>query len=154
MEAAITKETEQQKYITQQHWVVLLTPLFWALLSLIVFIKFNELWLFGFILAAFAIVTGFISAMTYVSAKFIITDENVYLRSGLFRMRQVRLALNEIQHVYAERTLLGRMLDYGMVIIVDDKQQDSKLKKVVKPRHFVSVLEKLIKEEEPDFGDQ
>ena len=153
METAAASDVEHQLYCAEQHWIVLLTPLLWALFSLIVFIKLEKMWMFGLILAAFAIGTGLINAITYLSAKFIITDHFVYLRSGLLRPRQVRLPLIEIHSAHVERSLLGRFMDYGMVIITDTKQEVSKLSKVDKPKHFVDVLERIVTDSEPDFGD-
>jgi len=152
MESAAS-DVEYQLYCGEQHWIVLLTPLFWALLSLFVFLQLEKMWMFGFVLAVFAAVTGVISAMTYVSAKFIITDHCVYLRSGLLRQRQVALPLIEIHSAHVERTMLGRLMDYGAIIVTDTKQQTSKLSKVDKPQHFVDVLERIVTNAEPDFGD-
>ena len=144
-----TTKEEQEFYRAEQHWIVLVQPVLWAFASLIVFIRWDDLRLFGFVLAIFAVVTAVIATFTYASARFIITDQCVHLYSGLFRGRCVRLPLTEITGAHVERTLLGRILDYGLVIITDDKKQTSQLKKVAVPRRFVENLEQRVNAEEP-----
>ena len=60
---------------------------------------------------------GFVVWLQWNSASLTVTDQRVILEEGIFQRNSKVMPLDRVQDVSTKQTLLGRMLDYGLVEI-------------------------------------
>ena len=114
------------------------TPYFKTSLHWIVFVRFGFLALLVFLFAAipFAIavqaVTGselgwFVlplpaflllpPALAFASSELVITDRRVLIKTGIVRRQSVEMFISKVESIAVDQGFLGRIFDYGTVII-------------------------------------
>jgi uncharacterized membrane protein YdbT with pleckstrin-like domain len=113
----ISGETVQ--YRTGFHSVVLVAPtiagLFLGFLSLAAFLSGNAgIGVWVLLVAALIVASAFLRRS---SAEFAVTNKRVILKAGFMRRRSIELLINKIESIAVNQGLLGRMLDYGTVVV-------------------------------------
>ena len=73
--------------------------------------------LFTLVVLAAAGLWGFVVWLQWSSASLTVTDQRVILEEGIFQRNSKVMPLDRVQDVSTRQTLLGRMLDYGLVEI-------------------------------------
>lgn len=123
---------EKLIYFTSPHWVVFLpsllaflaSGLFWYFGPLFVPIdtlvfrnwSFIELVSVGVLLFA---IYWFIGAFIfYRFSEYAITDRRVILKEGFIERRAVEIFLRRLEGINIEQTVVGRILDYGTLIVI------------------------------------
>ena len=112
-------KNEKIVYEGKTHWVVFVLP-----------IAFGVGWLFTlsmnseherFIYGKLSEIFGFIflikSLIAYFLAKYILTGGHVILKSGLLRRRTNEIRLEKMEGMKIEQSILGRLLNYGSIIV-------------------------------------
>ena len=53
--------------------------------------------------------------LEYVTSEFVVTNKRILMREGFFYRHSTELRMNTISQINVEQSLLGQMLDYGIV---------------------------------------
>ena len=72
----------------------------------------------GLILLFCSIVTGLSSVIAYFTSEFGVTNQRVLIKVGLIRRDTFELLLNKVESFQVNQTILGRILNYGTIIIL------------------------------------
>jgi uncharacterized membrane protein YdbT with pleckstrin-like domain len=107
-------------YRTQLHWKVFLIPGAFTVIVLAVFAlivakagyKYLELLLL--LPAVFFVLRAYI---TQRSSEFAVTNKRVIMKSGVVQTRSLEILLNKVEALAVNQTLLGKMMNYGDIII-------------------------------------
>lgn len=122
---------EEVVYRTHPHWIIFSTTIGWVaamLLSLLVLPLYpiGQLsvagshpfyLLFSFIACAGAIVSGLMSYIQYRTSEYGITNKRVIVKIGFIQRYTFELLLPRIESIQVAQSILGRMLNYGTIII-------------------------------------
>jgi uncharacterized membrane protein YdbT with pleckstrin-like domain len=106
-------------YRTGLHWIVLLVP---GLLGGILALTGLSILTAGGIGMGLSI-TGFgalviaLAVMRRNATEMTVTNKRVVVKVGLLRKRTIELFLSKVESVRVEQGLLGRMLDYGSIVV-------------------------------------
>lgn len=111
---------EQIVFRTKKHLIIFFFPVIWTVLAFyatsyfadnIVLSKLSSLpWLLALIFWSY---TGLI----YLTSEFAVTNKRIMMREGFFYRHTNEMRLNTISQVNVDQSLLGQILNYGIVSI-------------------------------------
>jgi len=107
-------ENEKIVYQGQLHWIMFAPGAFLILVGILiiaVFVPFSVLlvvWGLGLIVSA---------SVRRATTEIAVTNKRVLGKTGFIRRDTIDLNLSKIESLYADQSILGRMLDYGAVRI-------------------------------------
>jgi uncharacterized membrane protein YdbT with pleckstrin-like domain len=122
----ILQPGEKLLYSTTVHWIVYLPGLFSLIVAIAALVVyrgvdsgFAKIALLG--LAVFAGLYGLISLLRgwfkRWTTEFDVTDRRVISKTGFIERRTIEMNMDKIESVDVNQTLLGRVFDYGEVVI-------------------------------------
>lgn len=91
---------ENLLYIAKKHWFTLFWPLVFTFISCGIFIPW-----------------AIIAFLRFLWDEIIITDQKVYIKTGVISKSTVTTPLDKINNIHINKGILGRILNYGTVII-------------------------------------
>jgi uncharacterized membrane protein YdbT with pleckstrin-like domain len=112
-------------YRTGLHWTVLVGPIALAMLLvsgavalLIVAAGAGPpAAIGGLVCLALAAVTVFVGVLRRSSIEIAVTNHRVLIKTGILARKTVELLLGKVESVGVEQSLVGRMADYGRVVV-------------------------------------
>lgn len=106
---------EKLIYRCHPHWVIFFKPTASLLAAMVILY-----WGLQLVAAIFALVTliGYFSVLiVYFTSEFGITDHRIIIKLGFIRRYSFENALDRIEGVAVDQTILGRLLNYGSIRI-------------------------------------
>ncbi|VVC75081.1 hypothetical protein AQUSIP_03570 [Aquicella siphonis] len=111
---------EKILFRTKKHLIIFFYPLVLAILGIYAYdyMRNNEIlqhvaWAPSLIILIF---WGYVG-LEYMTSEFAVTNKRVMMREGFFYRHANEMRINTIFQVNVDQSLLGQMLDYGMVSI-------------------------------------
>lgn len=106
-------------YKTGLHWIVLLGP---AFLTGIFLVSGTSLLIGGYtgaglILGGFGALIIALAVLHRNATEMSVTSKRVVIKVGLLRRKTIELLLPKVESVIVDQGLLGRMLDYGSIVV-------------------------------------
>ena len=105
------------------HWLVYGPAIFFALVTIggVVLSQNNDLQWVGYGLGALGLVFALISFVRARFARFTteiaVTDRRVILKRGFIRRQTIEMNMSKVESVDVNQSILGRMLDYGDILV-------------------------------------
>ena len=124
---------EKVIYQTRPHWVIFVLPVLLAIFSLIMYSylkaklsAFSQFYIFNMPLYAAAAWFIFLTAIffgikAYITHRFSeygITDKRIVMKTGWIQRRSIEIFLEKVEAIYIDQTTIGRIFNYGTIIIV------------------------------------
>ena len=103
---------------------------FWSLLPLIVI---------GFLLLSIkgiGIIFWIIALIRYQTTELVITNKRVIAKVGLIRRRTIEMNVRKIESIQVEQSMLGRMCDYGSLVISGAGNPQTPIPDISNPMNF------------------
>jgi uncharacterized membrane protein YdbT with pleckstrin-like domain len=121
-------QDEKILYYTGPHIIIFFPAILWVVVSLVFFSAANffiAIKLFGIsipgllgnVSLVIALLYGFISYITYISSEYGITNKRVLMKIGFIRRNSLEIILHKIESIYVQQSILGRILNYGTIVI-------------------------------------
>ena len=118
----VNEDEEIVVYEIKKHYMAL----FWPCVFSPIFIAY--FWIFyvnipsilGFVIALIFLMPIVYPVLRYFSDRSVITTQNLHIRQGVFNVEDICVPLNKIHLVRVRRSFLGRIADYGHLIIVKE----------------------------------
>lgn len=135
---------EQIIYSTGIHWIRYTSALgflFFALITLLLPPELRCISTILFILTFFSIIRSFVTTM---NSEFVITNKRVIIKTGFIKQNSTEILLNKIEAFNVEQPLLGRMFDYGSLIISGTGGSRTGFHDVINPIEFKNQLQQQI----------
>lgn len=118
-------------YRTKPHWVIFMPPALWFLLAIVLFIfgpSFQfinipapgpiPIYAYAALLAlALSVIIGISAFTNFQTSEYGITNKRVLMKIGFIRRTSLEIFIAKIEGVKVKQTILGRILDYGSIII-------------------------------------
>jgi uncharacterized membrane protein YdbT with pleckstrin-like domain len=125
-------------YRTHLFWVVFLWPILWFVVAI---------WLYsagvanGSVFAALVLLLvafpmlfdAFVARRT---SEFAVTSKRVLIKTGLTRRHSLETLLNKIEGIHVEQGILGRIADYGTIIITGTGGSKEPFHRIANPMKF------------------
>ena len=119
----ILQPGERLVYTTRIHWIIYLpAALLWVVTAVALVHGRNAApgfnWtLVAGICAVIAVLAGFSAWIKRWTTEIDVTDRRVVYKRGLIRRHTVEMNMDKVESVDVDQTVLGRMLDFGNVIV-------------------------------------
>lgn len=105
---------EIKKHYMALFWPIVFSPIFIAYFW-IFYVNIPTFW--GFLIALLVLMPIIYPILRYFSDRAVITTSNLHIRQGAFNTEEITVPLNKIHLVRLRRSYLGRIADYGHLII-------------------------------------
>ena len=111
---------EKVVFRTRLHWKLLVGPLLFAIVTVLAIplLVSQGIW---HNLALIAPGAGLLAVLVAIirrqSSDFAVTNKRVMMKVGVFSTRSVEILLSKIEAIAVHQSLLGRMLDYGDIVV-------------------------------------
>jgi uncharacterized membrane protein YdbT with pleckstrin-like domain len=135
------KENEHVVYRTKLHWATLLGP---AMLLIIGGLSIPSKGMSGLILFGLGLLWGILSSISYQTSEIGITDRRLLIRIGFPVRRTYDIALTTIEMVDTYQPSLGKLLNFGKVILGLDGRKRGAFRMIDSPLDFRAQLEKQV----------
>jgi uncharacterized membrane protein YdbT with pleckstrin-like domain len=106
---------EKLIYRSHPHWIIFFRPVISLLLAICAF--YWGLILMADLAGLITLLSCLSALMVYYTSEFGITNQRVIIKLGFIRRYSFENALNRIESVEVEQSILGRLLDYGTIRI-------------------------------------
>lgn len=123
-------KNEKLLYYVRPHWIIFSTPVFWLLVTILLFIfgpnvvmgnyMIGKLPIYA-IVALFtlllAVITAISAVINYQTSEYGITNKRVLMKVGFIRRLSLEIYLQKIESVLVYQSISGRIFDYGSLTI-------------------------------------
>lgn len=99
---------------------------------------------FGWVLLFLALVRGIVSAVTYFTSEFALTNQRVLIKVGLISRDSVELLLSKIEGISISQGILDRILNCGTVRISGAGISNAKYPNIANPLELRRQVQKQI----------
>ena len=114
---------ERVIYKTKLHWVLFVKPALVTLLGLGITVALGALtqvewlWYLSLLVIAAGLVWGAIQAVELVTSEFAVTTTRLIFKVGLIGRYTMELLLGKVESIGVQQTLVGRLLNYGDLVV-------------------------------------
>lgn len=114
---------EQVIYKTKLHWILFAKPALVTLLGLVLtvtlgtLVRVEWLWYFGLLVIVAGLVWGAIHAVELLTSEFAVTTTRLIFKVGLVGRFTMELLLGKVESIGVQQTLVGRLLNYGDLVV-------------------------------------
>jgi len=109
---------EQIVYRTKKHPILFIVPILWMVITYGFSISSNPVLIkFEFIPAAVTLIAWATASLTYIASEFAVTNKRIMMTEGFFSRHSNETWLSTIANVTVDQNLLGRILNFGTVLI-------------------------------------
>ncbi len=132
---------EKVVYQAKLHWRIFLGPIIMGILTLIfLFANPNFMGFFLIITAIWAIS----ALIQFKTSEFGITNKRVLIKTGFIKRTSLETLLTKIEGIMIDQSILGRILDYGTIIIKGTGGTGNPFKNIANPMEFRKKVQELI----------
>jgi uncharacterized membrane protein YdbT with pleckstrin-like domain len=130
---------EQVRHISSIHWIVYWAGVAVALLALVAYwlsetMRLTGLWRYtAYALALVAVVLLIQQWFQWWVTEIAVTNRRVIYKKGLIRRQTNEMNMNKVESVKIDQSILGRMLDYGNVMILGTGEGFETLRTIASP---------------------
>lgn len=125
---------EQVIYRAKRHWMVFFRSAVWAFLAFI-FIGSGSSGM-GAFLVLLSVVDAIAALLEYKTSEFGLTNKRVLIKVGFISRKSLETLLSKVEGIQVDQGLIGRMLNYGTIIITGTGGTQSPFKKISDPFEF------------------
>jgi len=124
---------EQVLYRTKLHWAKLLWPIVLIVISILLKSGKNP---FGVGFLYIGILWLISALVTYKTSEFGVTNKRVMIKYGFIKRISLETLLNKIEGIAVKQGLLGRILNYGTIIVKGTGGTSNPFHKIEAPSKF------------------
>jgi uncharacterized membrane protein YdbT with pleckstrin-like domain len=143
IEANLT-DGEEVIYRTKRHWLIFVSSLLAFLLCIIFFHIGTAYWLESVLCFLIGVIWVFYGFINFVSSEFVVINKGVLVKTGLIKRDTLETLLSKIECIQVQQGVLGRLFNYGTIVIVGTGGTQNTFKVVQKPLEFRKVVQKQI----------
>lgn len=127
---------ERVVHQSRLHWIVFLAPTLLLALGVLMFTRGQEVLGAALLLLLLAAITAFGSAIQLQTSEFGVTNRRVLIKTGLISRRSLDITLGKVESVEVEQGILGRLLDYGTIVVIGSGTTRGRFKNIADPMAF------------------
>lgn len=104
-------------YRTKLHWIIFAWPIIWLIVAVLLFEGGGDNATWGGLFLLLAILTGVASFINYSTSEFGITNKRLLIKTGFIRRNSLELLLFKVEGIQVNQGILGRILDFGSIVV-------------------------------------
>jgi len=86
--------------------------------------------------------TLIVAILVYLTTEFALTNRRIIAKTGILNQRSLEIVTNKIESISVNRSIVGRILNYGNIIVVGSGGTKQIIKTIAKPmelRHRINI---------------
>jgi uncharacterized membrane protein YdbT with pleckstrin-like domain len=107
---------ERIVYLARLHWIVFLWSVIFLILALVGFASGYES--IGLVFLLIGVFKGIFSLLDYLTSEFGLTNMRILFKIGWIRRRTFEMFLTKVEGIGVEQGIIGRILDYGTIVVI------------------------------------
>jgi len=134
---------EQVVYRTKLHWIILLVPIIFAVIfaviALIMIFAGGDAAAVGYFFLLFlfiAIIRVISSFITFKTSEIGVTNKRILIKVGWIRRTSLETLLTKVEGIQVNQGILGRILNYGTIVIKGTGGTSTPFHKIEAPLKF------------------
>jgi uncharacterized membrane protein YdbT with pleckstrin-like domain len=141
--AKTLQPNENLLYYTGLHWMIFIDwPFFWIFVGLIIAFLFDPFMSTPFYFLS--LLSLVFSIINYNVSEFAVTDVRVIIKLGFIEREASEIYYSKVESVYVIQGLLGRILNYGSVIVTGIGGSKNVYKNVQKPLELKKIIQEIV----------
>jgi len=133
-------EGESVVFKTRRHKIVFLWPMIWLLAGFGTLIGSyfidEDIWVFSVVFVVVALIHGGILWLEYITSEFGVTNQRVIIKEGFIKRKTMEVFLKRIESVQVDQSVMGRILDFGIVVVAGTGGAQDPFEKIRNPLEF------------------
>lgn len=117
------------------HWFIFAGPVFWLVLSLVLFAAVPVL---GALLLIMALVVFFRAWLYTISTELAVTSKRIIAKFGFIRRNTVELRHDKVESLHVKQGILGRIFDFGSIVVTGSGGTNAPIPYIAAPLKFRS----------------
>jgi uncharacterized membrane protein YdbT with pleckstrin-like domain len=122
----ILQPDEKVLHSARLHWLIYLKAILLLILALVCVVLAmgsNEpgiaipLWIGAAVLGLFGLLSGISAFIQQAATELVLTDRRVIYKTGVFKRHTMEMNRSKVETVGVDQSVLGRLLNYGTVIV-------------------------------------
>ena len=119
------------------HWAIYLPPIVIGVISLLICFRGEEAIIFGGLLFLFLFLPMSMDAFVKKkTSEFAVTDRRVIIKFGFFSRTSLEVLLTKVEGIVVDQGILGRILDFGTIIVSGTGGSKTPFPKIALPMQF------------------
>lgn len=106
---------EKISYYTKPHFIIFYSIPLWLICG--IWIYNNSSIFMGVLLLLMGIGDGISKLITFYCSEYVITNKRVIMKTGFISRQSFEIFLERIEGIYVEQSVIGRILNFGTVIV-------------------------------------
>jgi uncharacterized membrane protein YdbT with pleckstrin-like domain len=127
---------ESIMYRAKLHWIVFLWPIICFVVAVSFFARGGNATGIGVPFILLAIIMGIGSRIKYSTSEFGITNKRVIVKVGFIRRNSLEVLLSKVEGIQVNQGILGRILDYGSIVVSGTGGAKDPFHKISNPFEF------------------
>lgn len=139
---------ESVVHSTKQHWIIFLWPVvffFGGLYVIMLGMKDPSTADSTAGIAVLCILVGLVwfvmALLRYITNEFAITNKRVIIKIGVIRRMTLEMNLDKVESVSVDQSILGRILDYGTLVVSGTGSTKQPFKEIAGPIKFKKIVQ-------------
>jgi uncharacterized membrane protein YdbT with pleckstrin-like domain len=122
----VLQPDEKVFHSARLHWLIYLKAILLLILALVCVVLAtgsNEpgiaipLWIGAAVLGLFGLLSGISALIQQAATELVLTDRRVIYKTGVFKRHTMEMNRSKVETVGVDQSVLGRLLNYGTVIV-------------------------------------
>lgn len=122
----VLQPDERVLHAARLHWFIYLNAIFLLILALVCVVLASgseapgiaiPLWIGAAVLGLIGLVSGIVALLRQATTELVLTDRRLIYKTGLFKRHTMEMNRSKIETVGVDQSVLGRLLNYGTVIV-------------------------------------
>jgi uncharacterized membrane protein YdbT with pleckstrin-like domain len=122
----VLQPDEKVLHAARLHWFIYLKSIFLLILALVCVVLASgsdepgiaiPLWIGAAVLGLLGLVSGMGAFLRQTTTELVLTDRRVIYKTGLFKRHTMEMNRSKVETVGVDQSVLGRLLNYGTVIV-------------------------------------
>ena len=126
----VVRPGETLRHSGELHWIIYLPGALLILVGLMFMFNLPGLTALLVLFGLISLITNWIRKRT---TEIVVTDKRVLLKTGLFSRKTVEMNMNRIESVDVTQSILGRIFDFGTVLVRGTGAGAEPFKKIASP---------------------
>lgn len=108
---------EKVLYYTGPHYIIFFPCFLWIFIAFAMFFIFPQYPFTAYVPLIIAALYAASCYLAYISSEYGITDKRVLVKVGFIRRNSLEIFFHKIESIAVKQSVLGRLLDYGTIIV-------------------------------------
>lgn len=127
---------ESIQYKGKVHWIIYVGAIVWLTLGLLMIAGGKEMLPVSIIFIVLGVILGLNALIVCYTSEFVVTSKRVVMKTGFIKRHSTDVMLSKMETINVDQGILGRIFNYGTVVVGGSGGTKNGFKGVANPLEF------------------